>query len=247
MRTLEISFEERLQEIEVYLDLLESLERQVQSGPPTIGGSPITSQQQKILYSAVYLQLYNLVEATATWCISGIASAASEGNRWRPGDLADEIRREWVRTNARTHVPLNPENRLSAAVSLCEMLVKATFVAPWEIECGGGGNWDDAQIEEMTRRLGLKLQISNPVFRDIKRHLRDDKGPLALVKDLRNKLAHGNLSFTECGDGVTVSELKSIKEKAAKYLREVVAAYQDFISAYEFVIPSRRPTSGVAT
>jgi len=60
------SFEERLHEIDAYLDLLDALQRQAQSGPPKIGDFVITAQQQKILYSSVYLQLYNLVEATAT-------------------------------------------------------------------------------------------------------------------------------------------------------------------------------------
>ena len=59
MDTLAEVFEERLLEIETYLDLLDALDRQVQKGPPEIGGAPITVQQQRILYSAVYLQLYN--------------------------------------------------------------------------------------------------------------------------------------------------------------------------------------------
>lgn len=65
------AFEERLQEIETYLDLLEVLEKQVQEGSPRIGkkGTKITVQQQKILYSSVYLQLYNLVESTVTRCV----------------------------------------------------------------------------------------------------------------------------------------------------------------------------------
>ena len=56
------SFEERLIEIESYLELLEALENQVRRGLPQFGedGSTITVQQQKILYSSVYLQLYNL-------------------------------------------------------------------------------------------------------------------------------------------------------------------------------------------
>jgi len=65
------SFEERLIEIESYLELLEALENQVQEGLPQFGGdgSTITVQQQRILYSSVYLQLYNLVESTVTKCV----------------------------------------------------------------------------------------------------------------------------------------------------------------------------------
>ncbi len=90
------AFEDRLQEIDAYLTLMDALERQIQVGPPRIGGELITAQQQKILYSSVYLQLYNLVEATATWCVEAVASAAADGGRWRPNDLTIELRREWV-------------------------------------------------------------------------------------------------------------------------------------------------------
>ena len=53
------AFEDRLQEIEAYLTLLAGLEQQVQEGIPQFGesGATITVQQQRILYSSVYLQL----------------------------------------------------------------------------------------------------------------------------------------------------------------------------------------------
>ncbi len=108
------AFEDRLQEIEAYLDLLESLEKQVQTGTPRIGGkkdgATITVQQQKILYSSVYLQLYNLIESTVTSCIDAVCAAIV--NNWRPCDLSAEMRREWVRFTARTHIELNYDNRL---------------------------------------------------------------------------------------------------------------------------------------
>jgi hypothetical protein len=235
------AFEERLQEIDAYLDLLDALERQVRNGPPTIGGAPITAQQQRILYSSVYLQLYNLVEATATWCTEAVTEAASEGTRWRPADLASNLRREWVRTTARTHVDLNYDHRLAATVDLCDILLKATPISHWAIERGGGGNWDDYALEDITKRIGCDLNISAPVKTAAKRRIRDDKGSLGLVKHLRNRLAHGTLSFEECGDGVTVVDLKEIRERTANYLREVIASFQKYIDELLFISPDRRP------
>lgn len=75
----------------------------------------------------------------------------------------------------------------------------------------------------------------------VKRVLREDKGALALVKHLRNRLAHGSMSFAECGDGVTVSELRDIRTRAADYLREVVGAFRDYIKGHMFLLPARRP------
>ena len=243
MDPLTETFEERLQEIETYLDLLDALERQVREGPgpPVVGGSAITVQQQKILYSSVYLQLYNLVEATATWCVDAVCEAAGRDGRWLPGDLSESLRREWVKHTARTHIDLNQENRLDSAVAMCDSLIQALPILAWTVEKGRGGNWDEDEIRDIARRLGFELTISPDVYAGVKRRIRDDKGSLALVRDLRNRLAHGSLSFAECGDGVTVRDLRDLKDRTASYLREVVIAFRAHIDSHEFLIPGRRP------
>lgn len=238
------SFADRLQEIEAYIDLLEAMERQLQIGPPHIGGSDITPQQQRILYSAVFVQLYNLVEATATWCLGAVTEAAGSGG-WKPIDLSNHLRKEWVRTTARTHTTLNAENRLASAMEFCDLLIKADPLAAWGIEVGGGGNWDDYELENITERLGCELTISPPVKTAAKRVIRDDKGALALVRHFRNKLAHGEMSFDECGNGVTVTDLKDIKDRTVNYLREVVDSFCRFIDNHHFIDASRRPDLGV--
>lgn len=247
MDTLKETYEERLQEIDAYLDLLDALERQTQHGPPIIGGGPITAQQQKILYSAVYLQLYNLVEATVTWCLEAVCAAAAKDGRWRPSDLSAELRREWVRTTAKTHAGLNAENQLKKAVECCDHLIQSLPIMEWKLDRRGGGSWDDHAIEEMTDRLGCKVCLSDDVRKGVTQKIRDDKTALALVKDFRNRLAHGSLSFTECGDGVTVSELRQIKNWTGDYLRAVVNSFSDYIATHEFLVPASRPAAGEPT
>ncbi|MDZ4797643.1 MAG: MAE_28990/MAE_18760 family HEPN-like nuclease [Bryobacteraceae bacterium] len=237
--TLTQTFEERLQEIDAYLELLEALEKQLQEGPPVIGGVRITAQQQKLLYSSVFLQLYNLVEATVTWCVSAVCDAACDKGQWAPADFSSKLRREWVRSTARTHVDLNEENRLESAVELCEFLIQANPVVKFTV--ARRGNWDELEIEAITQRLGFDLNISAGALKGIKRHIRDEKGALALIRDLRNRLGHGSLSFSECGEGYTVPDLRDLKERTAQYLREVVAAFRAYIDSYEFLLPARRP------
>ena len=240
MSALTEIFNERLEEIETYLDLLDALDRQVQSGPPEIGGAPITVRQQRILYSAVYLQLYNLVEATVTWCIDALCAASALGGKWKAEDLTFELRREWTRLTARTYLSMNEENRLLSAVDALEKVVRGEPIS-WPIDSARKGNWDDEEIAALSAKLGCNLRLTPDVYRAVKRPVRDDKGPLKLIRDLRNRLAHGALSFEECGTGVTVTDLRETKDKTVNYLRAVVEAFGTHVDEHRFLVPAKRP------
>jgi hypothetical protein len=120
-------------------------------------------------------------------------------------------------------------------------LVSSLPIGSFAIEKGGGGNWDDGAIEAISDRLGFRLQVSRDVYNDIKRRIKDDLGPLGLAKRLRNELAHGSISFTECAEDATVAWLVELKDKTASYLREVVARFVSYIEAHEYLIPEKRP------
>lgn len=245
MIQLKEGFDERLQELHTYLDLLDGIEKQVQGGLPRLGQGPsgltISAQQQKILYSSVYLQLYNLVEATITRCVDALSDAVIEQERWFPADLTAELRREWVRYIARPQVEQGADRRLESTMKLCEHLVQGHPLSQLKIVKGSDGNWDDNAISDLAERLGLSLRIQDATVAPIKRHFRDDKGALSFIKITRNKLAHGSLSFVECGDGVTAAELRELTDKTSTYLREVVESFQRWIDAHEFILPDRRP------
>jgi hypothetical protein len=237
-------FEQRFLEITSYLEFLQAIEAEARSGPPRLGktGPPITAQQQRILYSAIFLQLYNLVEATIVKCLDGVTEAPLRAEMWVPGDLTKNLRREWVRVKARTHVELNHDNRLDHALSLCEHLIDALPVSGFNVEAGGGGNWDDNAIEEIASRLGFKLCVSQATYSAVKRQFRDDLGPLGFIKKLRNSLAHGSISFAESGENFTVADLRDLTDRTASYLREVINAFETYIDGHEYLIPEKRPT-----
>jgi hypothetical protein len=247
MKTSDLNsfFEERFSEIEAYLELLHDIERAARSGAPRIerSNSVISAPQQKILYSSVYLQLYNLVEATVSICVRAVADAAASDGRWQAKDLSDSLQKEWVRVKARTHVDMSPDKRLESAVELCDYLVRQLPLDEFELEIGGGGNWDDDAIEKISLRLGFQLEITAPTKTNVKRHVRDELGALKLVKNRRNRLAHGAISFVDCADGVTVEELQAITDSIGSYLREVIGAFTSYLDLFEYLRAESRPVS----
>lgn len=236
------AFEERLDEVNAYLNFLDEVEKATTSGAPRFEGSgvKISVQQTRILYSSLYLQLYNLVESTITSCLDELTNAALKPSRWIPGDMIAEMRREWVRVMVGSHKDLNYENRLKQAVQMAEYLLDALPLQPFKLEKGGGGNWDDKSIEEVAKRIGLALKISRKTKREVKETFRDDRGALGVVVHLRNGLAHGSLSFVECGENDDVDQLRQLTQRTANYMSEVVSAFENFIDGQEFIVPPKR-------
>ncbi|WP_193215163.1 MAE_28990/MAE_18760 family HEPN-like nuclease [Luteolibacter marinus] len=248
MATIDLApfFEERYEEIEAYLSFLQNVEDAAREGTPRLRGTdaPITTEQKKILNSSLYLQLYNLVEATVLRCLEAVVAAVEETER-RPSELSIGLRTEWVRSIARTHSDLGPDKRLQAALDLCEQLLQQMPVKGFKIEPGGGGNWDDSSIEKICERVGCGLTLSPDVLEAAKRHIRDDMGALKLVKNRRNGLAHGSLSFVDCSDGVTVAELKVLATAVGDYLREAVGCFVSFIQVEIAKSKEQMETEGV--
>jgi MAE_28990/MAE_18760-like HEPN len=232
------SFNERAQEIDEYFGLLLTIESAGRAGMPRIGasGPSISATQQKMLRASVYVQLYNLVEATVCACLDAIAHALSSPST-SVHELTLSLRREWVRHHARSHKELSDDNRLNAMVDMVERLLVRDQLTAFVIERGGGGNWDDHEIENlMKKRLGVPLDFSPTVRANVKRRVRDDLGALELVKSLRNSLAHGSISFSECGESTTAGELQIMAEHIYAYLREMLAQCSSFIDRREYLL-----------
>ncbi|MGB7441198.1 MAG: MAE_28990/MAE_18760 family HEPN-like nuclease [Coleofasciculaceae cyanobacterium] len=197
----------------------------------------IVEQSKRIEF---YITEYTIEILALKRCLDAVSKSVINRST-HPSHLSDCLRREWVRFIARTHTELNYENRLESTLKLCDHLVQKLPISNFEVEKGAGGSWDDNAITKISTRLGFSLKISPDVYQGVKRPFRNDKGALEFIKQLRNELAHGSLSFAECGEGVTVSDLRQLTERASLYLREVVACFKSSIDAYQFLMPEQRP------
>lgn len=67
---------------------------------------------------------------------------------------------------------------------------------------------------------------------------------MKLVKDRRNSLAHGSISFVDCADGIIATELREMSQQVESYLREVIKCFAHYIDSYIFLRPEIRPNGG---
>lgn len=85
---------------------------------------------------------------------------------------------------------------------------------------GISGNIDAHKIRQISNKIGLSIVSNGSELEDI--------------KNIRNKLAHGERTFNDIGKDITVNELNSIKEKTINYLDLFVNNVRRFIENKNF-------------
>ena len=186
-----------------------------------------------VLKAGVFLHLYNLVESTVTDCLRRVAE---EIRITTPFDqLADGWRKAWVTSAARLDKDLAPDQLLAAVLVLCQSIVDGV---PIEIRTRiAGGKLDDRRIETLAKRLGIELKMRPAVVKAIKHQVLNDLGFLGVVRERRNRLAHGLGSFSETGRDYSTADLIKWSRGTYAYLKEVIKSFEMHLSQKHF----RRP------
>ena len=233
MKHIRSEFRVRCKEITDYLRMVRFIE---QSGASIVSRDgkqhyPLDLRTRHVLKASVYLYLYNLVESTVTACFLRVAREI-EHTGVGYSRLIDEWQSTLLRSIGKAGEPLNPEARLSNLRAVVDRVLSGDPISFQPIL--GGGNLDELRIEVLLKRTGVELVLSPDLKTRVKRHVVDDKGPLSLVKIRRNELAHGLVSFGDCGRDVTVADLRSWTCTVICYLSRLVTVFTDFVANRRF-------------
>lgn len=235
-------FKERLEEIEEYLSLLGVIESSTRENGQLYGSYKVNPRQQRILFSNVLLQLYNIVEATAVWCLEELVAAVSQTGRG-PAEYTPQIRKEWVKHQLKLDDPkMTEESRLDRFVGMVDIVALPNLEMPlWRIEAGGGGNWEDEEIFRLAKRLGVEFNLPPKLSKAVKVPTRNAMRPLEFICKRRNHLAHGNISFAQSTESETLQDLITLKNTTVEYLEFVVDAFTKFIDSHSFLAEGHGP------
>lgn len=179
-----------------------------------------------ILKSNVSLMIYNIIEYTVTNLIDSIYDEIRV-NHLSYIDVNDSIRNLWRKTilrsvndpnaNFSTFLRKN-EEIISAILSNNELNMYAKNTLP-------GGNLDGTSIKETFESHGIQVRTSSRNYRpDI----------LIGIKENRNNLAHGSVSFVEAMREDSIDDIRANESLVVGFLEELIETVSTYIEDQKY-------------
>lgn len=171
----------------------------------------ITQEMQCVAKAQSLILLYNLVESTVCDCLNAIYDAIQDESLIF-GNVSDDIKNMWRNYLERKNLP----EKTKDDNEIINMAIRFESLA-----INISGSLDFRKIQEVFSKHGCLLDNSS----------RDTIAQSFLVvKNKRNLLAHGNISFSECGAHYLLSDLQKYKEHIVDYMQDVVNKTCDYIA-----------------
>lgn len=226
MVTVLADFEKRVAEIELFFKHLENLEvdgallyfpnrtrRKIQ---------PHNNELIKVFKANIFLLLYNLAESSIKQSLTEIYDTISSENLSYQ-DVIDEIKKIWIAENHDNFRNIGTDNIFIAINQLATEIIDIRFDSTKVIS----GNIDGRKIREFSAKHGFSDRTHRNANNGYKLHL---------VKTQRNNLAHGNISFAECGRNYGVGQLRSMKREVILYLRNILRNIKKYLDDRKYAI-----------
>ena len=234
MQKAKDDFDQRKAEIEAYFDFLSKLDHDKvilhfeEKG--TAKQHRVSDELVKILKANGFLLIYNLVESFCRNSLWEILSAINiEYLDLRK--LSNEAQLLWIKSKVKAYKDnantIKLENHIHAIATdvinnaLIDFKEGAEFVDL-------SGNIDKRKIRELAQIYGF-----DPIVTAEKEKSGED---LLEIKTTRNNLAHGRITFAECGKPVSIIQMIKYKDNAIDYLEGVLSNIEDYISNSRFRI-----------
>jgi hypothetical protein len=180
----------------------------------------VSSRIAIIAKANIILQLYNLVESTTTNLLNEIHDSIKTSNT-NYSDLNNELKVLLITYYYLIHTKKNNiHHSASDIIKLIGLisennsfdLVYSDMIKYYSLY---SGNIDSKELCKIFNKYGVNLNIQ---YNELKK-----------IKDERNKLAHGIVSFEECGRDLSLQYINTLKEKTYLCLDEVITKIEEYI------------------
>lgn len=189
---------------------------------PTIPSSLlVTSTHQKCMRSHAVLMLYNIVEATVVECILAIFDSIKD-DHLKYHELEDSLRDQWLRSMMTTSDTI--KTRIARTKEIIGNINSDIF---FNNAIGRfNGNVDLRTILNVCK--DFKLQLRSIPNKD------EVATTLKAIKDARNHLAHGDVSYSNFGSNILLSDIVKYKTHTLNFLSFFINRVEEYISNKEY-------------
>ena len=218
-------FDKRCQEIDTYFHAMEELEKerdeQRDADDEHLGSHVyINDEFLKVLKANSLLMIYNLVESTVMGGILEIYDRVRQDGL-AYADVKKEIQDVWF--SYKFHQVYDPKAHYNSYKAKAREIVNAILIGDIiELDRKAipiSGNLDAQKIRNICQNHGISFDT-------------DDKchggSVLEAVREKRNNLAHGTLSFAECGRDYSLEDLETIKSEATLFLQGLLNGMKQY-------------------
>jgi hypothetical protein len=205
-------FEDRVQEINLYFHAIKELDC-VDKNCDSTGIPYYDDKFVKILKANTLLMIYNLVESTIMEGILEIyEKVKQEGLTY--AQVSREIKAIWFSYKFKQvyDQQAHYNSYKGKAIEIVNFILDGEVIDLNRKATAISGNLDVKSIKNVFNEHGI-------VFRANERKSED---ALKIVKSQRNSLAHGTLSFVECGRNYSIEDLEKIREEVVIFLGTIL-------------------------
>lgn len=231
MNDTELLLRDRRDEFDQHWTVVSFLEMRSGESLGITGGGNLERRHVAISKAGLLVHLYNIVEAVMGHQLDAVMQVLAQHN---PSSYQASVLKEWVRQQSGSHISMNDDTRLNRAVVLANVLLGNEQVSPVPAPTASG-NWDDKKIEKIAERLGCRIVVAPEVRRAARAPYFNDKSRMFYVKQRRNDLAHGKITFEDGGREKTLREIKELSDATLDYLEAVVSSFDQYLTNRDFL------------
>ncbi|MFK7950874.1 MAG: MAE_28990/MAE_18760 family HEPN-like nuclease [Saprospiraceae bacterium] len=216
-------------EINKYFDFLEKVDGLNIGVPfihypinPSIPSYKIDEEVSKILKANAFLMLYNLTEATIKNGIWELLTRV-ESEQIPYKDLKEELKNIWLDRKLQIEFKSKDNAIVKQLSKVIESVLNNTLIF----------YTDKKQIKFESGNLNIdtiKKTAKLYGFAKVDEVHTNQKEAFKKVKAERNNLAHGDKTFSDCGNDYSFNDLKNYKDYVFDYLERVLQSIETFIN-----------------
>jgi hypothetical protein len=230
MQLIILEFKNKAEEINEYFSFIETTTHlRLNETSNTI---QVSKTVHNVLKANLFLLLYNLVESSFKNALENICININN-DILKYKEIIPELKEMWIEKEYKNFenctIPKNTKKSkfiMNKIESITNDIVKIEFYKDEKKLKNDdiSGNLDAREINRISKKYGAKVENIPSI----------DTNPLQTVKSKRNNLAHGDETFSECGESYTMNELKEINKNSIKYMNFILEHIQKFINEKKY-------------